>query len=389
MPRPRKDGAPAVERNARKLTELYVRKPKVGNTWDLHQRGLCLKAQASGHRSWYCVYRRHGRPRWYHIADAAAVGLADARTIAAEVMLAAARGGDPAAERKAAQGAGTFSELCDRYLNEFAKRRNKSWPQARKLVERFFLPRWGKLRPVAITRADVRSVIAGISAPIVANQALAACSAIFSWAVKQEIIAVNPCSKVDRHETRDRERVLSDDEIRLFWPELTPALKMILLTGQRGGGDVKKMRFENIVDGGWWQMPWNETKNGEPHRVWLPEAARALLLGDTNVSPEGLVFPRRLNLDAEMRAICSRLNAPRATPHDLRRTFSSKVAELFSVVDMHRLLNHREGGLTTVYDRSNYGPKNQQIMEAVAARIVGIAEGRPQAGNVVNLVKAG
>ena len=56
-------------------------------------------------------------------------------------------------------------------------------------------------------------MMARIEAPIVANQTLAAASAIFTWAVKQEIITVNPCHGVDRNPTTDRERVLSDAEI--------------------------------------------------------------------------------------------------------------------------------------------------------------------------------
>ena len=33
-------------------------------------------------------------------------------------------------------------------------------------------------------------------------------------------------------------------------------------------------------------------------------------------------------LDAGMRAICAKLDVPRATPHDLRRTFSRRVTAL-------------------------------------------------------------
>ena len=97
-----------------------------------------------------------------------------------------------------------------------------------------------------------------IDAPIVANQTLAAASAIFSWAIKQEILTVNPCKLVDRNPTTDRERVLSDAEVKLLWPKLDPALKLILLTGQRPG-EVAAMQREHIVDG-WWQMP------GKPSR---------------------------------------------------------------------------------------------------------------------------
>ena len=99
----------------RKLTELSVRKlkPKTATyvIWDTHQRGLAVRVQPTGSRAWKCVYSFHGRPRWLHLGDAGAIGLADARTLAAEAMLEVARGKDPAAEKRAERGAGTFADL--------------------------------------------------------------------------------------------------------------------------------------------------------------------------------------------------------------------------------------------------------------------------------------
>ncbi len=60
-------------------------------------------------------------------------------------------------------------------------------------------------------------MMARIEAPIVANQTLAAVSAIFSWGVREEIVAANPCKLVQRNPTRSRERVLSESELPLFW----------------------------------------------------------------------------------------------------------------------------------------------------------------------------
>jgi len=59
--------------------------------------------------------------------------------------------------------------------------------------------------------------MARIDAPIVANQTLAAASAIFAWAIREQIVKTNPCSLVERNETKSRERVLSDSEIPKFW----------------------------------------------------------------------------------------------------------------------------------------------------------------------------
>jgi hypothetical protein len=99
---------------------VHKAKPKTAAyaMWDTKQRGLALRVQPSGSRSWYCVYSYHGRPRWLRLGDAGAIGLSDARTLAAETMLAVARGKDPAAEKRAERGAGTFADLAARYLEQ-------------------------------------------------------------------------------------------------------------------------------------------------------------------------------------------------------------------------------------------------------------------------------
>jgi integrase len=408
MPRPRKDGTPASPPRQRRLTELYVRRVRAEasafNCWDDHQHGLVLRVQPTGQRAWKVVYRHHGRPRWYHIGDARAVGLADARRLAAEIMLEAARGKDPVAERRAERGAGTFAELAEKYVELYSKRRNKSWQQADGLVRRYLLPRWAKLPAKDISRADVRAAIARIAAPILANQVLAAASAIFSWGIKQDLLIVNPAAKVDRNPTQSRERVLSDSEISRFWRTFDSAgrvagsaLKCVLLTGQRPG-EVIHMRREHIIDG-WWEMPgapdkyWPGTKNAQSHRVWLAPPVRAIIAeldGPHEDPSNGFVFAGHrgkpiAGLDAAMRTICSSLGVnEKVTPHDLRRTFSTRVTALgFGKDAMNRVTNHKEGGIASVYDRHQYSEENKHIMEAVAARFMAMVDGRAGDPNVV------
>ena len=84
----------------RRFTDLYVRKIKpmaaAYVVWDTHQHGLAIRVQPTGAKAWKVIYSRHGRPRWLHLGNANAIGLADARTLAAEAMLAVAKGKDPA-----------------------------------------------------------------------------------------------------------------------------------------------------------------------------------------------------------------------------------------------------------------------------------------------------
>ena len=191
MARPRRDGEPPREvRPAQADRSVRVdaqsrRRPEL--IWDVKQPGLALSVRPTGKKAWKVVYRHHGRPRWLHLGDVRSIGLADARRLAAQVVLDVMEGKDPAGERKA--------ERTDRHLRRpggavcRAARQEAQQVVAagRRAWSRHLLPRWGKLKASAIARADVRTLMLRIEAPIVANQTLAAASAIFAWAVRQEI----------------------------------------------------------------------------------------------------------------------------------------------------------------------------------------------------------
>jgi integrase len=395
----------------RRLTELSVRKARADGDapaiiWDTQQRGLALRVQPTGGKSWYCVYSRQGRPRWLRLGHADAIGLADARKLAAKAMLAVAEGKDPAAEKKAERGAGTFAELHDKYLEQHAKKANKSWRQADAIIRGKVLPRWGKLQASTIMRGDVKALMASIAAPIAANQTLAAVSAVFTWGVREEIVLANPCKLVARNATTSRERILSESELAVFWkalddvePTAAAALKTVLLTGQRPG-EVAHMRHEHLKDG-WWELPgapvpslgWPGTKNAASHRVWLPQAVQDIIadMRDGDDSKIAFVFagPRGRpvrGMDAGMRAISTKLGGEPARPHDLRRTHGSTITALgFGREAMNRIQNHAEGGIASVYDRHGYAEENKRIMEAVAGRLLSLAEGRAGENKIVKI----
>ena len=192
---------------------------------------------------------------------------------------------------------------------------------------------------------------------------------------------------------------MSDSELPRFWAAFDSAgliagtaLKIVLLAGQRPG-EVANMRREHIDDG-WWTLPgapiqvgWPGTKNGATHRVWLPAPAQALIAELETAVPARLRRRARRGgqgLDRAMRAICKALGVERTTPHDLRRTHGTMVTALgFGRDAMNRVQNHKEGGISSVYDRHGYAEENKRVMEAVAARIVSLATGGPEASNVV------
>jgi integrase len=390
---------PRTKPNKMKLTPLSVKnlKPKdrAYLVWDTTQHGLAIRVEPTGHKAWKVIYRHHGRPRWFTIDATNAIGLAEARSLAADIMYKVSQGKDPQAEKRAGRIAGTFEEVALRYREEYAKKHNRSWEQAAYLIDSYVLPRLGKLNAAAITRQDVKVLLAKIDTPSMQTQVLASLSAIFTWAIKEEVggITINPCSKIERPKKRPRERVLSDDEVPRFWSAFDgmvgTALKILLLTGQRPG-EVGHMRREHIVDG-WWKMPgkpvpaigWGGTKNEQDHRVWLPKSVQKLLAELDEDVTTGFVFAGErggpvTDLDGAMRTICAQLGVEdKVTPHDLRRTHGTTITSLgFGRDAMNRIQNHREGGIADVYDQHKYAKENRRVMEAVASQLMALAQGR-------------
>ena len=127
---------------------------------------------------------------------------------------------------------------------------------------------------------------------------------------------------------------------------------------------------------------WPGTKNAQSHRVWLSEPVHELL-------PDVLAALMRTGqMQQDMRDICAKLGvSEKVTPHDLRRTFCSKVTALgFGREAMNRVTNHKEGGIADVYDRHRYQEENKKIMETVARHIVAIAEGGPPTSSTLGAI---
>jgi integrase len=394
--------------NRRKITDVLVRKvrpeAKAFMIWDTClPRGFALKVCPTSTRSYKFVYAYRGEARWYHIEDTRKVKLKDARRFAAELALRVMRGEDPLTADKRAPRGDTFEEAHKRYLTEHTMKHNKSWQQGKALVERYVLPRLGKIPVKDITRADVKAVFGGIEKPALANQVKAALSATLSWAVDQDLVTTNVCKGIKRNPTRSRERRLSDAEVPVIWAALdrmgTPearACQTILVTGARPG-EVSHMLHEHL-DGNWWLQPgektrdWPGTKNKQDHACPLTRPARAIIDGQRQgnvVLVTGHVFTDAgkpvKNLPGVMRRVCAQLGIRDAIrPHDLRRSFLSTVTELgFDRHIMNVIANHITKETTDVYDRASYKNRIKEAAEAAANHIMALARG--QVSGVVEL----
>ena len=226
---------------------------------------------------------------------------------------------------------------------------------------------------------DVRTLLETIAerpAPIMANRVLALIRKIFNVGIARDVVEFNPCAQIERPgKERQRDRVLTDEEIRTFWTklgqepaEIAAAFRLRLVTAQRGG-EVFEMRWGDVdLADRWWRIPGSDTKNGLPHRVPLIDLAIDILIAlrsrvpkDTPASTYVLAGARGKRQRSEASA---RVGLADFRGHDLRRTAASRMASAgVPRLVIGKVLNHAERGVTAVYDRHSYDAEKREALD--------------------------
>ena len=377
-------------------------------------------------------YRHAAKPRKLTLGPFPALDLGTARTRAREALQDAARGCDPAAAKQETLRAAreekpdrdTIAVVAERFLERHTRAKNKA--STIQAVERTFrkhvLPEWGSRRIQEITRRDVihlLDVIVDDRKPIAANRALADIRKFFNWCLDRGIIDASPCVRIQPPaESKSRDRVLSDHELRLVWDAAEkigwpfgPMVRLLILTAQRRG-EVAGMCRSELRDGtAIWTLPAARTKNGRAHDVPLTDAAQAILASAPRMAGSDFVFTTtgkrpissystaKEYLDAAMLEIArdeamergddpARVTIEPWRFHDLRRTAASGMARLgIAVHVIESVLNHVSGqisGVAAIYNRHKYLDEKRRALDAWAHHVAQLVNEQP-AGNIVNL----
>ena len=376
----------------RRLTDQAVRslRPDTRQVdyWDVNPKNFGVRISPAGRKTFVVRYRNAGRYRRMSLGVYPTVTLADARGHARQVLGEVAGDEDPAQVRQDARRAPSFEALAALYLEKHARVRKRSWRQDRRVIENELLPKWRTSRASEIRRRDVRELVEAIAerpAPIAANRIRALISKIFNFGISREMVEFNPCAQLERPAPeRQRDRVLTDTEIRTFWTaldqeplEIAAAFRLRLVTAQRGV-EVHNMRWANVdLDSRWWTVPASDAKNGLPHRVPLNNLAVDILTGlrertasDASASIYVMTGARGPKQRA---AVSNRLGLDDFRGHDLRRTAASRMASAgVPRLVVGKVLNHVEQGVTAVYDRHSYDREKRAALDAWARDLVTI-----------------
>ncbi len=393
-------------------------------------RGLGVRVTAAGTRSFILqwtdpVTRRKVREPlgvWGNLT------IDQARTAARAKLGDVAKGIDPraererrreAAERERAELALTFEALIEEWKAlHLARRRPRYAAEAERAI-RLGLADLLRQPAARISRAAVvnaldRIVKAGKT--VTAGRTMAYARACFAWAKKRGKVSENPFAELPiATGTGERERVLSDTEIREVWAAagrlgypFGPFYRAAILTLQRRE-EVAGMRWSEIsADMTRWSLPGGRMKNGKPHVVHLSEAAQCVLreipriggcdfifstgrrrkAGATGPAPISGFSQGKRYLDAAIRKARAKAGIAEAMPewhvHDLRRTGVTILASLgFDSIVVDKLLAHQPAklrGVAGVYQRHDFARERAGALDAWAAHVTGT-----EAENVIPL----
>lgn len=435
---------------SRKLTDRFAASkeaiPPQGRVvyFDTEVPGFALRVTANGARSWIFLYRigkGRGPKHTMTFGDVETITVADAREIAREARGKALKSEDPQAERKARQEQAriararsiSVSECIAEYFKTKIKPNNlRSAGELRKLftrhVERAMHDRPLGKRPLRdVTRLDIIKLLDDMRAaeiPVQANRVLTALKPFFSWCVERRYIEDNPVAGIKKPTSEvSRDRVLSDDELRLVWlasESLSPAyqawLRILILTGARKA-ETALARWPHVdLRSGVWRIPGSIAKNGKEHRIALSPLATSVFQNvPKEDAPSSIVtkpgegrfvfsttaglsrineFTRtKRRLDLRIHALkCEHARntgldldsiepMPHWVFHDLRRTVGTGMARIGIppyVVEL--VLNHtpREiKGVAAVYNQHRYQAEKADAWDRWANHVSTIISGDP------------
>jgi integrase len=389
--------------------------------------------------TWQYFFKWNGKTERLSIGPYPAVTLQDARRRRDE-----ARSGlkaDPPrhpghearvrAEAAAAKVLAEASELTLRGLFDDWKRvylshnRKDKGAQVAEYFERDVFPVIGADRRArSVRRGDIVLVIDALlrrHARSSANKVLAQLKQMFSHGVVRGLVDQDPTygfsSKHAGGKEKSRSRALSFDELaelarKLPEADLGPAYQaatlLLLATAARPGELEQAEKTEFNFNARTWLIPAEHSKNGREHLVHLTGFALEQLAILWPLSTSKWLLPSRIPdapiarkalskalhdrqrtvpLKGRTKAVGTLLLAHGPwTPHDMRRTFSTRAPDLgISPHIIERCLNHTMQGVMAVYNRNDYYEERRRALELWGARLQKIFA--PMSAKVVPLVR--
>jgi integrase len=390
------------------LTDAKVRSLKAKKNryevWETGRSGFGLRVSASSNKSWFYFYRFEGKNRRMTLGVYPEMTLEKARfahTKAREQLIKKIDPNELLIQSNIEhRGSPTVSQMVNEYVEKWAKPRKRTWKEDARMLFKDVIPLFGKRKAKDIKRRDIVLLMDAIverGSPITANRTLRVIKKMFSFTVKRGVLDASPCMEIDPPaKENQRERVLNEEEIKMFWLGLDKAkmsdatrlvLRLLLITAQRKG-EVSQAEWSEVdLKNGWWTIPKERSKNEQIHRVPLsPMAIDIFQQAKVHLGESKWVFPSTKGQPITPRSISRAIrnnsekissdspkhkhpygdvfNIAHFTPHDLRRTATSMMISLgISEFDVSKVLNHTLQSVTNKhYNHYSYDKEKQKAL---------------------------
>lgn len=400
---------------------------------DTKVKGLCLRVTPTGAKSWTYRYRANGKQKRLSLGKVAIVSLADARNAARQVIADVSNDGDPVLEKQLAKAfenesiqLQTIKQVGDWYFQECAvgrHRPNARGPKKKSTIDmemgyfnRCIVPALGDFELDDLNRAHIQKFVNGLAKhadpktgkETGSNSTAVKCKVIlhslYNFAMRNDLVEKNPVQFVAVAPLPSRERVLTEEELKLVWntfqppvtikglgtsPSICYVILLCIVTLQRrgevAGMTTDELDFKNRL----WTIPSARTKNKRTHIVPLSDLAVELIGNAIAARPHEsvYVFPSAkadvdepLDPHSATRAFArfrKALELENMNIHDLRRTGATMMTgEKFGIPRfiVSKILNHTgdTGGAaitTGVYDRNEYLSEKRQALGTWACQL--------------------
>ncbi|HDF2343276.1 TPA: tyrosine-type recombinase/integrase [Morganella morganii] len=415
-----------------KLTDKQIRAwIKSGERFEGKSDGnglyLCYRENYQ-HPVWRFRYKFAGKRRAVLIGSYIDLSLAKARELTKELSARVSLGYDVAAEkqeRKAEAVAKIEAEknairVCDLAAEYFERQILPRWKHPdilRRRIDKDINPRIGDMKLEDVKPRHIDDMLKGIvdrGAPTIATDVLRWVRRMFDYAIKRQMIEINPCSAFEVADAGgkevSRDRWLTREELILVLRAFRTSsisrqneisFKILLALCLRKM-ELCAARWEEFdIDNAVWHFPAERSKNGDAVDIplcpkvieWFAEL-KSMSCGSQYVLPARKMQSRMIphiqesTLPVALSKVRHALPAdmPNFTIHDFRRTARTHLAALgVDPFVAERCLNHRIKGVEGIYNRHDYFDERRAALTQWCELLVSLEKGEDY--NVIPMSK--
>ena len=344
--------------------------------WIADGGGLYLRVLPSGRKAWVWRVKRSGRTSYFTLGEWPTLTVKEARQALSK------RTG-----RATPPNALLVRDALEEWFEHHVVPKYKVTKNARVYINRA-TDEFGARRLQELTQQEVSRFVRGYAkkGPVAANRCLSTLKLAFSYAVEMGYLDHSPAENVTRRvaggDEVTRARVLTDAEIRDLWAWEHPAgrlCRFLLLTALRIQ-EAQRATVEHVVAGAaavpfdWGDrltIPSQHSKSGRAHWVHLVPAAVAQI--EPGASPRLFSATSPTQVQHAVKRKQGEQEG-RWTPHDLRRTFATRLGEKGVAPHViEKCLNHTAQGVAAIYNRAELDQERVaafQLWGAELARLV-------------------